>query len=93
MVAPHVNLYKRQNGNNRKPGRNGDRWLNSSKTGKTTLSYTGFSKANPSHDQFNTKGKKNGTKEREDGKPRLKDSQGSSPSDPYLILATSLPPF
>lgn len=58
MVAPHVNLYKRQNGNNRKPGRNGDRWLNSSKTGKTTLSYMGFSKANPSHDQFNTKGKK-----------------------------------
>ena len=50
-----------------------------------------FSKASPSHDQFNTKGKKNGTKEREDGKPRLKDSQGLSPCDPYLILATSLP--
>ena len=69
MVAPHVNLYKRQNENNRKPGRNWDRWLNSSKIGKPTLPCTGLSKVNPSYVEFSRfkKKKKRGDKEQEDG--------------------------
>lgn len=55
--------------NNRKLRRNWDRWLNSSKIGKTTLRCVGFSKANPSHVEFN---RQKGNKEGEDGEPGLK---------------------
>lgn len=51
----------------------------------------GLFKSKPFSWSVQYKRKKNGTKEREDGKPRLKDSQGLSPCNLYLILATSLP--